>query len=62
MGEAGAAVEGRAAAAVRMIQRTVGLISPERCCLSFNGGKDSTVLLHLLRAALPDTYQQLHYV
>jgi len=50
-----------AAQAVSMIQRTVALMGPDACCLSFNGGKDSTVILHLLREALPDTYTQLTY-
>lgn len=62
MGEAGAAVEHPADPAIQMIRRTVELLGPKRCCLSFNGGKDSTVLLHLVREALPSTFRDIHYV
>ncbi|KAK4419252.1 FAD synthase [Sesamum alatum] len=36
--------------AIYVIQRALALYSVEEIALSFNGGKDSTVLLHLLRA------------
>ncbi|XP_042054273.1 FAD synthase-like isoform X1 [Salvia splendens] len=36
--------------AIYVIQRALALYSVEEVALSFNGGKDSTVLLHLLRA------------
>lgn len=36
--------------AVHVIQRALALYSVEEVAFSFNGGKDSTVLLHLLRA------------
>ncbi|KAL9426815.1 hypothetical protein AB3S75_033570 [Citrus x aurantiifolia] len=36
--------------AINVIQRTLALYSIEEVAFSFNGGKDSTVLLHLLRA------------
>ncbi|GFP99279.1 fad synthase [Phtheirospermum japonicum] len=36
--------------AIYVIQRAFALYSVEEVALSFNGGKDSTVLLHLLRA------------
>ncbi|GMH26305.1 hypothetical protein Nepgr_028148 [Nepenthes gracilis] len=36
--------------AVYVIQRTLALYAIEEVAFSFNGGKDSTVLLHLLRA------------
>ncbi|CAI0472275.1 unnamed protein product [Linum tenue] len=36
--------------AIYVIQRALALYSIEEVALSFNGGKDSTVLLHLLRA------------
>ncbi|CAL2273390.1 unnamed protein product [Prunus armeniaca] len=36
--------------AIYVIQRTLALYSIEEVAFSFNGGKDSTVLLHLLRA------------
>jgi tRNA(Ile)-lysidine synthase TilS/MesJ len=45
-----------------MIRRTVDLLTPERCCLSFNGGKDSTALLHLIKAAVPDGWQRIRFV
>ncbi|KAL8040377.1 hypothetical protein ABFX02_10G093800 [Erythranthe guttata] len=37
--------------AVYVIQRALALYSVEEVALSFNGGKDSTVLLHLIRAS-----------
>ncbi|KAL8168250.1 hypothetical protein V2J09_009749 [Rumex salicifolius] len=37
--------------AVYVIQRALALYGTEEVAFSFNGGKDSTVLLHLLRAA-----------
>ncbi|KAL0375027.1 UNVERIFIED_CONTAM: FAD synthase [Sesamum radiatum] len=37
--------------AIYVIQRALALYSVEEVALSFNGGKDSTVLLHLLRAS-----------
>ncbi|KAK4767571.1 hypothetical protein SAY86_015321 [Trapa natans] len=36
--------------AIYVIRRTLALYSTEEIAFSFNGGKDSTVLLHLLRA------------
>ncbi|KAG5556838.1 hypothetical protein RHGRI_007181 [Rhododendron griersonianum] len=36
--------------AIYVIQRALALYSIEEVAFSFNGGKDSTVLLHLLRA------------
>lgn len=48
--------------ALTMIRRTVELLTPERCCLSFNGGKDSTALFHLIRAAVPDGWHRMRYV
>jgi len=38
--------------AIRILKRSTALYSLERIAFSFNGGKDSTVLLHLLRAAV----------
>lgn len=38
--------------AIASIQRTLDLYGPEGTAFSFNGGKDSTVLLHLIRAAV----------
>ncbi|GMH33055.1 hypothetical protein BSKO_00889 [Bryopsis sp. KO-2023] len=38
--------------ALNILKRACVLYSPEHVAMSFNGGKDSTVLLHLLRAAL----------
>lgn len=40
-------------AAVLSIQRAAEVFGEDRLCLSFNGGKDCTVLLHLIREALP---------
>ncbi|KAL2509299.1 phosphoadenosine phosphosulfate (PAPS) reductase family protein [Forsythia ovata] len=37
--------------AIYVIQRALALYSTEEVAFSFNGGKDSTVLLHLLRAS-----------
>merc|ERR1719183_3028892 len=47
--------------AITAVRRTVELLGPEACCLSFNGGKDSTVILHLLRETFPETYKRLTY-
>ncbi|KAG7670255.1 hypothetical protein KSW81_008388 [Nannochloris sp. 'desiccata'] len=37
---------------IEIIERTLDLYEPGGVAFSFNGGKDSTVLLHLIRAAL----------
>jgi FAD synthetase len=38
--------------AVSMIERSFDLYGLEQCALSFNGGKDSIVVFHLIRAAI----------
>lgn len=38
--------------AVSIIERALAIYGLQACSLSFNGGKDSTVLLHLVRAAV----------
>jgi FAD synthetase len=38
--------------AVDIIDRCIDILSIDRICFSFNGGKDSTVILHLLRVVL----------
>lgn len=48
--------------ALRTIRITFSLFGAEGCCLSFNGGKDSTVLLHLIMQAFPDEYKKMHFV
>eukprot|EP00040_Diaphanoeca_grandis_P005683 m.34014 g.34014 ORF g.34014 m.34014 type:complete len:267 (-) comp16916_c0_seq1:202-1002(-) len=49
-------------AAHTYIARVIDLFGPEACCLSFNGGKDSTVLFHLIREAVPHCYAKIKYV
>eukprot|EP00039_Didymoeca_costata_P010476 m.141151 g.141151 ORF g.141151 m.141151 type:complete len:200 (+) comp14840_c0_seq1:111-710(+) len=44
-----------------VIRRVVGLLDAERCCVSFNGGKDATVVFHLIREALPESYKSITY-
>mmetsp|Transcript_43878 Transcript_43878/g.85832 ORF Transcript_43878/g.85832 Transcript_43878/m.85832 type:complete len:267 (-) Transcript_43878:247-1047(-) len=39
-------------AALEVIKRTLAEHGMDKCALSFNGGKDCTVLLHLVRAAV----------
>eukprot|EP00803_Ostreobium_quekettii_P000689 evm.model.scf_314EXC.14 EVM.evm.TU.scf_314EXC.14 scf_314EXC:82576-94060(-) len=38
--------------AMRLLERALALYTPRGLALSFNGGKDSTAILHLVRAAL----------
>ncbi|KAL6762532.1 MoaB/Mog domain-containing protein [Haematococcus lacustris] len=40
--------------AVQVLKRALALYSPDRIAFSFNGGKDSTVLLHILLAVMHD--------
>ncbi|KAJ1951875.1 FAD1 flavin adenine dinucleotide synthetase [Linderina pennispora] len=42
----------KVAHALEVIEEAIGTYGPSRIALSFNGGKDCTVLMHLLRAAL----------
>ncbi|ETV67015.1 hypothetical protein H257_16705 [Aphanomyces astaci] len=37
---------------IEVLNRAIDILSLERMCFSFNGGKDSTVVLHLLRLVL----------
>ena len=37
--------------AINVLEGALRLYKPEEIAMSFNGGKDATVLLHLLRAA-----------
>lgn len=46
------AMSGRFESALRVVTQSLGLFGEAGVAISFNGGKDSTVLLHLLRAAL----------
>ena len=48
------ALHDKARKSVRAIQRCIELFEIEHVSLSFNGGKDSTALLHLLRMATDD--------
>eukprot|EP01147_Barroeca_monosierra_P000592 gene592-3906_t len=48
--------------AIRAIQTTVSLFGFDRVGLSFNGGKDSTVLLHLVMLAFPEDYRKFTFV
>ena len=48
------ALQDKARKSIRSIQRCIELFGIEYVSLSFNGGKDSTVLLHLLRMATDD--------
>ncbi|EFJ40692.1 hypothetical protein VOLCADRAFT_99481 [Volvox carteri f. nagariensis] len=45
-------VADKACKAVQVLRRTCALYPLDKIAFSFNGGKDSTVLLHLLRAAV----------
>ncbi len=45
---------------LRMRKKLMGRF--EGTCLSFNGGKDSTVLLHLLRLAFPENFQRIQII
>ena len=38
--------------AIDIIDRSIDIFTIERFCFSFNGGKDSTVILHLLRIVI----------
>ncbi len=48
----------RTSHALKLIQRSLQLYAPHELAFSFNGGKDSTVLLHLLRTAVAHHLQQ----
>lgn len=41
--------------AMEVLEGALRLYKPEEIAMSFNGGKDATVLLHLLRAAVAGT-------
>ncbi|EGD79783.1 hypothetical protein PTSG_10768 [Salpingoeca rosetta] len=49
-------------AAISTIRTTVELFGFSGTCLSFNGGKDSTLLLHLVMEAFPDDYRNITFV
>ncbi|KAF0717495.1 Aste57867_2257 [Aphanomyces stellatus] len=38
--------------AIEVLDRAIDILTLERMCFSFNGGKDSTVVLHLIRVTL----------
>ncbi len=42
---------------IAMLKRSLALYSEQRIAFSFNGGKDSTVILHLLRACMESCSQ-----
>lgn len=52
-----AAVAERARKAIQLLRRICLLYPLDKIAFSFNGGKDSTVLLHLLRAAAAQTHE-----
>jgi FAD synthetase len=47
-------------ASLTVIHRALTLYSPQQVAFSFNGGKDSTVLLHILRAAVAQQAASAH--
>lgn len=44
------------------IRRTLELFGPSGCCLSFNGGKDATVIFHLIREVLLERFREVTLV
>lgn len=50
---------GRLQKALDVIHRAIDLFGVDGVCFSFNGGKDSTVVLHLLRIVIAQREQQL---
>lgn len=53
-----AATRGRLQKALDVIHRAIDLFGVDGVCFSFNGGKDSTVVLHLLRIVIAQREQQ----
>eukprot|EP00049_Salpingoeca_infusionum_P019290 m.361209 g.361209 ORF g.361209 m.361209 type:complete len:205 (+) comp19417_c0_seq1:133-747(+) len=48
--------------AIGIIREAVARYTLQGICISFNGGKDSTVILHLLMQAYPQEYKKVKFV